>query len=295
MADRYESSRAAWLLEHEASWHMSDRRMADGLRRRAARKARGAAGSTETLHHQARIKPIISRFLSRSDEGGEAIWRMLAVLVMVPALALAIGPAVALSLAAYAGYSTAMLAAGRRPLGWPWLILAVVLAAISALLVPYGSLLRVEVIPYFNVHVATEQIGTAYLWVQGVLACVLTAWNVRRHGWPGATVGGTASRLPAEATTMSATAGDYLPEPPEDVALPVPPEVEEMSEEEIEALAGLLDDEDDSAQVEEVEPVLVEPDSPEKALLIEQGINEKNWKLGEAMAYVDEREEQSNV
>ena len=94
---------------------------------------------------------------------------------------------------------------------------------------------------------------------------------------------------------MSATAGDYLPEPPEDVALPVPPEVEEMSEEEIEALAGLLDDEDDSAQVEEVEPVLVEPDSPEKALLIEQGINEKNWKLGEAMAYVDEREEQSNV
>lgn len=295
MTDRHESERAAWLLEHEASWHMSDRRMADGLRRRAARKARGAAGSTETLHHQARIKPILSRFLSRSDEGGEAIWRMLAVLVMVPVLVLAVGPAVALSLAAYAGYSTAMLAVGRRPLGWPWLILAVVLAAISALLVPYGSLLRVEVIPYFNVHVATEQIGAAYLWVQCVLACVLTAWNVRRHGWPGATVGGTASQLPAEASTTSAPAGDYVPELPEGLELPVLPEVEEMSAEEHKALEGLLDDEDDSVLAEEVEPVLVEPDSPEKALLIEQGINEKNWKIDEAMVYVDEQKEQDYV
>lgn len=303
MAGRHESERAAWLLEHEASWHMSDRRMADGLRRRAARTAQKESGSTGTIHHQARIKPIISRFLSRSDEGGEAIWRLLAVLITAPIFLVVVGPALLISQAAYAGYSTAMLKAGRRPLGWPWLALAAALAAASVFDVQWGSLVRVEVIPYFNVHVADDQIGGAYLWMQGVLASLLTGWHVRRHGWPGVRVGRTSARPSAEMLAATEATSEYVPAVPEPVSVPMadedPLELPEIPESEDEELAALeaafepdeMDDEDDL----EPESVFVETDSPEKALLVEQGINEKNWMMGEIFAHIDKDKEQTNA
>lgn len=209
-AGRYESERAAWLLSHEASWHLGDRRMADTLRRRAARSAGKESGSTEALHHQGRIKPFLVRFLSGSDEASEFLWRVASLVVLLPLLALLIGPALVVSLGIYAAFSTIALNMGRRPRALPWLPVATVVAGVSWFFVPYGALIAVEVIPYFNVHVQNGEILPAYIWVQGVAAAVLVAVHVRRHGWPGAPVGVRAAKV-TRSMLSSTRAGDYDP------------------------------------------------------------------------------------
>lgn len=191
--ERYEKVRADWLLAHEASWHMSDRRMANELKRRAAHKDRSAAGAAESSHHEGRIKPIASRFVAGGEDSKETMARgCFLVLFIVPAVLVGLGPALAVSHGAYAVTTETRLQRGKVPTRTPWLVAAAAVAAVGAiiaLVVP--SLLTVATMSYYprwvtDVHWA--HVGLVYGWLQLVLGLALTAWQIRRHGWPGVTV-----------------------------------------------------------------------------------------------------------
>lgn len=191
--ERYEKVRADWLLAHEASWHMSDRRMANELKRRAAQKDRSAAGAAESSHHEGQIKPIASRFVAGGEDSKETMARgCFLVLFVVPAVLVGLGPALAVSHGAYAVTTETRLQGGKVPTRTPWLITAAALAAVGAiiaLVVP--SLLTVATMSYYPrwvIDVHWAHVGLVYGWLQLVLGLALTAWQIRRHGWPGVTV-----------------------------------------------------------------------------------------------------------
>lgn len=239
--DYRERVRADWLLAHEASWHLCDRRMANQLKARAARRSRNEAGAAESSHHEGRIKPIAARFVARGEDSTDRVLRVLALaVVIVPAVVFWLGPALALSAGLHAASTRALLARDRVPRAWPWLVAAAAGAVAGWLLGGLGVLFVVTPWP-----MDLDFEAAAYLWFQAVLGLALTAWQVRRHGWPGVTVRGT-PRSPsvpsvpeagpvadrdAEETTGPAAAP---PRPPAVPTLPDPPDIEEPEQEEYE-------------------------------------------------------------
>jgi len=199
--ERHERVRADWLLAHEASWHLSDRRMANELRRQAAQKDRAAAGAAESSHHEARIKPLHTRFVIAGEDPGEVVARgLLMYAVIIPALTLTIGPALALSQGVYLAATERELRRKAVPKRRQWFLAAGVLglAGIVAGVLShrfYPDLLRVATVRFYpeqTLDVAWPQVGALYGWLQVTLAMALVAWQIRRHGWPGVTVAGEA-------------------------------------------------------------------------------------------------------
>lgn len=191
--DRHERARADWLLAHEAGWHLSDRRMATELKRRAAQKDRAGAGAIESSHHEGRIKPIHARFIAGGEDSKERMARgCFLVLIALPTLAVGLGPALALSTVAYGATTEARLKKGAVPTRAPWLIAAAVAAAVGALIaLLFRSLITVATVTFYpslTVEVHWTSVWLVYGWTQLVLGLVLTAWQIRRHGWPGVTI-----------------------------------------------------------------------------------------------------------
>lgn len=172
--DRKERERAGWLLANESSWHLSDRRMANQLKRRAAKRDRAEAGATESLHHEGQIKPLLSRFFSRSVDSSEGTFRVLFVVLFAgPLCTVAFGLALGVSQLLYLLYSTVALARGAVPRSWPWY------AAGGVALVAAGVWL------WLADPLGNDRWGMVWLVSQAVLAVFLTGIHVRRHGWPG--------------------------------------------------------------------------------------------------------------
>lgn len=189
-ADRYEKVRADWLLAHEASWHMSDRRMATQLKRKAAQKERSAAGAAESSHHEGQIKPLVSRFLARGEDAKETMYRQLFVgLVAVPTVVLWLGPALVVSMALYGLATTGLLKLKRVPSSWPWLVGAGLMAAGGWLLLRPSGFLSITPWP-LAINFDGAGFLVSYGWMQATLGLLFTAWQVRRHGWPGVTIKG---------------------------------------------------------------------------------------------------------
>lgn len=188
--DRYEKVRADWLLAHEASWHMSDRRMATQLSKRAAQKDRSAAGATESSHHEGQIKPLMVRFMARGEDNKETMFRYVFVgAVAVPALVLVAGPALVASMALYGLASTWLLKLKRAPRSWPWLLAALLVGVGGWLLVRPSVFLSITPWP-LSVDLDGARFLASYGLMQGILTLLLTAWQVRRHGWPGVKIKG---------------------------------------------------------------------------------------------------------
>lgn len=198
--ERYEKVRADWLLAHELSWTLSDRRMANELKRRAARKDLNAAGAAESAHHEGKIKPIWSRFLAGGEDSKDKMFRgLFLVLFVIPGVALGLGPALMLSQAAYKVTTDAQLTKGQVPTRRAWFIAGGALAAVGAVLaLLFPSLIVIATARFYpdiTLDVHWGQIALVYGFVQVVLALLLTGWEIRRHGWPGVTVK-TESKLP---------------------------------------------------------------------------------------------------
>lgn len=187
--DRHELERANWLLEHGASWHHADRRMALRLKRRASRRSRSEADAAETSHHDARVHWIGARFVARGEDGSEKFARsVLLWLVLVPVIAVTLGPTLLISAGLYYAHSTLALMFGRIPRSWPLYLGAGVAAAaaLTWLLVRNGQeLWTVTVWPEVGLDVDWAGVGVVTLIVQGAVALALTGWHVRHRGWPG--------------------------------------------------------------------------------------------------------------
>lgn len=211
--ERYEKVRADWLLANEASWHLSDRRMANQLKRAAAKRERGESGAAESSHHEGQIKPIASRFIAGGEDSKERGLRTLFLgLFILPAVAIWVGPALAISSVAYGVDAELRLKKGTVPTRTWWFVAAAAAAAIGVVIgLLYRPLITVATITYWPsivLDVHWTSVGAIYLWLQVVLGLLLGAWQVRRHGWPGVTV------------TQAAT----IPDMPTSVAVPTVPE-----------------------------------------------------------------------
>lgn len=222
--ERHERVRADWLLHNKGSgFAMSDQRMSNELRREAAQKARAKAGAAESAHHEARIKSFASRWIAggedQTDRGGRMFW---AVALAGPA-ALAFGPMLAVSAGLYKGSTEAVLrreknGAQQIPRAVPWLVAAAVVAVAAGAMTP---LLPVKIIqPWpWNVSYELGNLAIVYLLWQLAFGVLLTAWQVRRHGWPGVKL-----KTAADTTgflSMDAEPG-YDPDAPVEFAEPNP-------------------------------------------------------------------------
>ncbi|MDF1477741.1 hypothetical protein PYV02_01435 [Leifsonia sp. H3M29-4] len=188
--DRHELERANWLLEHGASWHQADRRMALRLKRRASRRSRSEADAAETSHHDAKVHWIGARFVARGEDGSEKFARaVLLWLVLVPAIAVSLGPALLISAGLYYAYTTLALSLGRIPRSWPLYFgagAALVAAALTWPLTRDGrELWTTTVWPEVGFDVDWAGVGLGTLIVQATVALALTGWHVRHRGWPG--------------------------------------------------------------------------------------------------------------
>lgn len=220
--ERYEKVRADWLLAHEASWHLSDRRMANELKRQAAKKDRAAAGAAESSHHEGRIKPIASRFIAGGEDSKERGLRgLFLVLFILPTLVVWIGPALVVSYGCYAVDVERRLKQGRVPERKQWYLAAGVVAAAGMLFaliarfvaLPLITVAEITYWPSITLDVHWTTISLIYLWAQLVLGLLLTAWQVRRHGWPGVVIKATA-KTPEVPTTPRAPVAPAVPAVP---------------------------------------------------------------------------------
>lgn len=233
--ERYERQRADWLLQHEASWHLSDRRMANALKRAAAEKTRASTGAAESSHHEGQIKPICSRFIAAGEDAKDRVARAIVLsLIIVPTVAITAGPALGLSQAVYTGVTESLLRHGRVPQRRPWLIAGALVAAVGALvglLVPaLTTVASVSFWPRIVVDVHWLRIALLYGWSQVSLGLVLTAWQIRRHGWPGVVIrsGPATPQVPAVPVVETTEAGESAGDPA--TAAPPIPSIPELDD-----------------------------------------------------------------
>lgn len=191
--ERHERVRADWLLHHKGSGSaLSDQRMSNQLRNAAAQKGRAAAGAAESAHHEAQIKPLVSRWVSggedQTDRGGRSFW---VVALSVPAL-LTAGPMLAVSKGLYHASTEVILRRTKDkvqqiPKALPWLAVSLAAAVVAALLT---TLLPVKIIQPWPWKVSYEPVNLLIVYMMWQLVCgtMLTAWQVRRHGWLGVRV-----------------------------------------------------------------------------------------------------------
>lgn len=245
--ERHEKTRSDWVMQHKASGsRLSDRRMSNDLRLKAARKNRAAAGAAESGFHEARIKSFVSRWISggedQTDRGGRVLW---AAILSVPAL-LAVGPMLALSSGLYRGSTEIVLrqrklsksdqaedlsesekrkrSIQRIPKALPWVYAGAALLVIATIATP---LLPVRVIQPWPWKVLYEPMNLLFvylLWQLG-LGVLLTSWQVRRHGWPGVVLKAS-PKAPTVPTGRGVKVQATEPAPvQQEAAAPTPPPV----------------------------------------------------------------------
>lgn len=193
--ERHERTRADWLLHHKGSgFALSDQRMSNQLRRRAAQKVRQSSGATESAHHEAQIKPLFVRLIAGGEDQTDKGGRMFGMVLASVPVALAFGPMLAISHGLYLSSTEYVLRqekAGlqRIPKARSWLIAGVVMLIVAAIATP---LLPVRVIQPWPWQVLYEPVNMLFvylLWQLG-FGTLLTAWQVRRNGWPGVVLKG---------------------------------------------------------------------------------------------------------
>lgn len=215
---RWEKERADWLLSHELSWTLSDRRMANKLKRRAAQLDRKEAGAAESSFHEGQIPWVGSRFIAHGEDPKEKAFRFLTLTVLIiPGLALVAGPAMALAKGFYGICWWALPQKGLALRVWPWLVTASVTAVVGFVAVGFeGRWLYGSVYPP-SIQIDYSVFWPVYGWLQVNLAMLLTAARVRHGGWPGVKKRGS-TKLPTMPTAKEgATAVPVPPKPePED-------------------------------------------------------------------------------
>lgn len=220
--ERYEKIRADWLLANEASWHLSDRRMANQLKRVAAKKERSAAGAAESSHHEGKIKPIVSRFIAGGEDSKERGLRTLfLVLFILPTLVVWIGPALGISHGIYTVDTERRLKQGRVPSRKHWYLVAAAVVGAGALYAVIARLFALQLItvatvtywPSLTLDVHWTTVGLIYLWGQVVLGLLLAAWQIRRHGWPGVVIK-TSAKTPDVPATPRVPVAPAVPTAP---------------------------------------------------------------------------------
>lgn len=204
--ERHERVRADWLLHHKGSgFALSDQRMSNQLRKKAAEKDRTAVGAAESAHHEAQIKSFVSRWIAggedQTDRGGRSFW----TIVLAAPVALALGPMLAVSKGLYTLSTEVVLRqmknnVQRIPKAIPWLLAALAVALVAGIATP---MLPVKVIQPWPWKVSFEPMNFLIVYALWQLAfgTLLTAWQVRRHGWPGVKVkslGDTSGLLPTD-------------------------------------------------------------------------------------------------
>lgn len=193
VVERHERVRADWLLHHKGSgFALSDQRMSNQLRKKANERERKAAGAAESAHHEAQIKPLVSRWIAggedQTDRGGRSFW--VAVLAL-PAL-LAVGPMLAISKGLYQGYTESTLRRSNDgvqqiPKARLWLLVAAVAMVVAGILTPLFPVRVIQPWPW-NVSYEPVNFVIVYAMWQIAFGALLTSWQVRRHGWPGVQV-----------------------------------------------------------------------------------------------------------
>lgn len=254
--DRYEKTRSDWLLAHESKFlglfgQLSDRRMANALKRKADEQERLVAGAAESPHHEGELQPIILRFINGAEDSKDMGVRFIVfVLYVVPLVVIGIGPALSLSYVAYYATAEACLrrdasikqlrkmvpesvpkrdgilkllgraVPGPVPKRKSWLIASGVVAVIGVvawLLNPnIAAVAMLRVYPEWVLTPHWFNVALVYGWLQLTLSIALTAWQIRRHGWPGVKPKGTAKvpRMP----TLPSLLGRGGLEPKDDVS-----------------------------------------------------------------------------
>lgn len=191
--ERHEKVRADWLLHHKGSGlPLSDQRMSNQLRKQATQKMRFAAGAAETAHHEAQVKPLISRWISGGEDQTDRGGRTFGLILLAAPIALAIGPMLAISTGLYSASTEALLKREKEgaqciPRAVPWLLAALALMIIAGVAT---GLLPVKTIQPWPWKVSYEPVNflVVYFFWQLAFGALLTSWQVRRHGWLGVTI-----------------------------------------------------------------------------------------------------------
>lgn len=214
--DRHELIRANWILANEASWHLSDRRRAAQLRRRANEIDRQKAGAAQSSHHEGKIDPIAKRWIDAGDSAKEKLARVaLILLVIAPVLLITAGPAMTLAAGLYYWLWLRQPQKGAPLREKPWLlagglvgVLGAILWALAGAPVPFGASPWPPTLIVYTVPFACF-----VLWSQLTLGLLLTGVRIRQFGWPGVkdTAGKSAPKL-----TLPGTQSKKLPTLPGD-------------------------------------------------------------------------------
>ncbi|WDH78254.1 hypothetical protein PTQ19_12105 [Microbacterium esteraromaticum] len=191
--DHHELERANWLLAHGASWHMADRRMAQRLKRRAGELARREAGASESAHHESTIHWAGARFIARGEDSSDKFYRgLLLWFVIIPAVAVTVGPALLVSEVLHRLTTRMLLSRGRIPQQAPWYLAAIITLAIgvAAWLIAFRAEPLAELIVWPQTGVEVNWMPVVVLVGAGQLTILLatTGWQARRYGWPGVVV-----------------------------------------------------------------------------------------------------------
>ncbi|MFE5777545.1 hypothetical protein [Brachybacterium sp. NPDC056505] len=183
--DRHERERANWILAHESTHSLSDRRRANDLKRRAARLDRAESGAAESSFHEGRIPWVGSRFISHGEDSKEKGFRSLTLFfVLIPLTALVAGPALALAGALYGLAWWWVPSKGRVLRGWPFYLAAVAAGAVGWLLVRIAPFSVILLWPR-HLELYVPMTAAVYAWAQTVLGLVLAGVRVRQGGWNG--------------------------------------------------------------------------------------------------------------
>lgn len=182
--DRHEALRADWILAHERSWTLSDRRRALAIKRRAATLARDETGASESSFHEGRIPWIGARFIARGEGAKARAERALQLwAIYVPLIAVTFGPILALSTLFYRASETLLPEAGLTPRSWPWLVAGITFGSVGYFLLRPREFATLYLWPHVLYVDWIAAISTlSWAWLTGAL--LMTALHIRQHGWP---------------------------------------------------------------------------------------------------------------
>lgn len=235
--ERHELARANWLLHNSGSGiPLSDQRMSNELRKAAAEKDRVKAGAAQSAHHTATIKPVVTRWIAAGEDQADRGGRTLIALAMFVPAVIAVAPMLAVSKTLYMVSTESLLRKEKDgvqaiPRMKPWLLAGIGAVLVAAVAVGFLPVRVIQPWPWEVTYVLGSMLALYVLW-QLALGVLLTAWQVRRHGWPGVnlkTTADTTGFLP-----MDAEAG-YVPADDE-------PTKPALAEERVEVEGFALDD-----------------------------------------------------
>ncbi|WP_353113252.1 hypothetical protein [Microbacterium sp.] len=168
IAQRWEKERGVWVL-HRSRPGTSARRRAELLKQRASRISRaGVTGVAESARHEDITPSLFRRMLATNDGAKEQMARLIWVPLIFLMIGLAVGPAMLLAAAIYAGLWWHSPKIGRL-WDWPWYIAGGVVATVLFLV---GTFME-----------ATPTFTQIWGWIQLPLGLLFVGLHIQRCGW----------------------------------------------------------------------------------------------------------------